>query len=110
MTASLRRQPTSRQTLEALTCSGSLAPLVAAGARLHQSGCMGCIGVGQAPLRTRLERGEHTFTVRNLTRDATFQVRHDVSDRQVRVLVARGRINDFRAARPRVRPRRRGGP
>lgn len=41
--------PTARQTLEALTCSGSLARLVAAGARLHQSGCMGCIGVGQAP-------------------------------------------------------------
>jgi aconitate hydratase len=41
--------PTSRQTLEALARSGSLARLVAAGARLHQSGCMGCIGVGQAP-------------------------------------------------------------
>jgi aconitate hydratase len=35
--------------------------------------------------------------VRNLTRDATFQVRHDVSDRQVRVLLAGGLINDFRA-------------
>jgi len=41
--------PTSRQTLEALARSGSVARLVAAGARLHQSGCMGCIGVGQAP-------------------------------------------------------------
>jgi aconitate hydratase len=48
-------------------------------------------------LRNGLERGEHTFTVRNLTRDATFQVRHDVSDRQVRVLLAGGLINDFRA-------------
>jgi aconitate hydratase len=27
----------------------ALGPLVAAGARLHQSGCMGCIGMGQAP-------------------------------------------------------------
>jgi hypothetical protein len=31
--------------------------------------------------------------------DATFQVRHDVSDRQVRVLLAGGLINDFRARR-----------
>jgi hypothetical protein len=48
-------------------------------------------------LRKGLERGEHTYTVRNLTRDATFEVRHDVSDRQVRVLLAGGLINDFRA-------------
>jgi aconitate hydratase len=26
-----------------------LGPLIAAGGRLHQSGCMGCIGMGQAP-------------------------------------------------------------
>jgi aconitate hydratase len=50
-------------------------------------------------LRKGLERGEDTFTVRNLTGDATFQVRHDVSDRQVRVLLAGGLINDFRARR-----------
>lgn len=41
--------PTSRQTLEALVSIGLLAPLVRSGARLHQSGCMGCIGMGQAP-------------------------------------------------------------
>ena len=41
--------PTSRQTLEALAGEGWLADLVAAGARLHQSGCNGCIGMGQAP-------------------------------------------------------------
>jgi aconitate hydratase len=28
---------------------GALGPLIAAGGRLHQSGCMGCIGMGQAP-------------------------------------------------------------
>jgi aconitate hydratase len=28
--------------------NGSFRPLIAAG-RLHQSGCMGCIGMGQAP-------------------------------------------------------------
>jgi aconitate hydratase len=41
--------PTSRQTLENLMEMGLLPHLVRAGARLHQSGCMGCIGMGQAP-------------------------------------------------------------
>ena len=41
--------PTSRQTLEALARSGAVEALVAAGARLNQAGCLGCIGVGQAP-------------------------------------------------------------
>jgi predicted aconitate hydratase len=41
--------PTSRQTLESLIQNGYLASLVRSGARLHQAGCMGCIGMGQAP-------------------------------------------------------------
>jgi aconitate hydratase len=41
--------PTSRQILEALAGEGWLGELVAAGARLHQAGCNGCIGMGQAP-------------------------------------------------------------
>jgi aconitate hydratase len=41
--------PTSRQTLETLARLGAVAELVAAGARLNQAGCLGCIGVGQAP-------------------------------------------------------------
>ncbi|HEX5195424.1 MAG TPA: aconitate hydratase [Solirubrobacteraceae bacterium] len=41
--------PTSRQSLEELAHSGAVAKLVAAGARLNQAGCLGCIGVGQAP-------------------------------------------------------------
>jgi aconitate hydratase len=41
--------PTSRQLLETLIADGSLAALVAAGARIHQTGCNGCIGMGQAP-------------------------------------------------------------
>jgi len=47
-------------------------------------------------LREGLERGEDAFTVRNVTRDSSFQVRHDLSDRQVRVLLAGGLVNDFR--------------
>ena len=41
--------PTSRQLLEALIADGRLSALVAAGARIHQTGCNGCIGMGQAP-------------------------------------------------------------
>ena len=41
--------PTSRQILVDLTSSGVTVDLVGAGARLHQTGCLGCIGMGQAP-------------------------------------------------------------
>ncbi len=41
--------PTSRQILEELAREGLLLNLVHAGARLHQAGCLGCIGMGQAP-------------------------------------------------------------
>jgi len=41
--------PTSRQILENLTELGYLRDLLGAGARLHQTGCNGCIGMGQAP-------------------------------------------------------------
>ena len=46
---SLDVNPTSRQILQDLTKIGGTFDLIAAGARLHQSGCMGCIGMGQAP-------------------------------------------------------------
>ncbi|HEX3921324.1 MAG TPA: aconitate hydratase [Streptosporangiaceae bacterium] len=41
--------PTSRQILDELARGGWLSSLVASGARIHQSGCLGCIGMGQAP-------------------------------------------------------------
>lgn len=41
--------PTSRQILTDLTKMGATASLVISGARIHQAGCMGCIGMGQAP-------------------------------------------------------------
>ncbi len=41
--------PGSRQVLENLADSNGLLPLFKAGARVHQSGCLGCIGMGQAP-------------------------------------------------------------
>ncbi len=45
--------PTSRQLLENLTASGALQALIHAGARIHQAGCNGCIGMGQAPATGR---------------------------------------------------------
>jgi aconitate hydratase len=41
--------PTSREILEDLTRTGATFELISSGARIHQSGCMGCIGMGQAP-------------------------------------------------------------
>lgn len=46
--------PTSRQLLENLASSGDLARLIHAGVRLHQAGCNGCIGMGQAPATGRI--------------------------------------------------------
>ncbi|MDQ2695242.1 MAG: aconitate hydratase [Pseudomonadota bacterium] len=41
--------PGSRQVLQALIGDGHLGALIGAGGRLHQPGCNGCIGMGQAP-------------------------------------------------------------
>jgi aconitate hydratase len=46
---SLDINPTSRQILENLTAEGHLLSLIHGGARIHQAGCNGCIGMGQAP-------------------------------------------------------------
>ncbi|WP_276165419.1 aconitate hydratase [Zobellia alginiliquefaciens] len=41
--------PTSRQIIQNMIENKAFANLIKAGARFHQSGCMGCIGMGQAP-------------------------------------------------------------
>lgn len=41
--------PTSRQVIENLADTKAFGKLLQAGARFHQAGCMGCIGMGQAP-------------------------------------------------------------
>lgn len=46
--------PTSRQILENLVSKGYLEKLIHAGARIHQPGCNGCIGMGQAPATGRI--------------------------------------------------------
>ncbi|MFC0666273.1 aconitate hydratase [Azotobacter chroococcum] len=46
---SLDINPTSRQILENLSALGYLGTLIHRGARIHQAGCGGCIGMGEAP-------------------------------------------------------------
>jgi aconitate hydratase len=41
--------PGSRQVLENMAAMGDIQTLIHAGARIHQAGCLGCIGMGQAP-------------------------------------------------------------
>ncbi|MBJ6724982.1 aconitate hydratase [Geomesophilobacter sediminis] len=41
--------PGSRQVLENVTNAGGFMSLLLAGAQVHQPGCLGCIGMGQAP-------------------------------------------------------------
>jgi aconitate hydratase len=68
---SLDVNPTSRQILENLMDTGLLGKLVRAGARLHQAGCNGCIGMGQAPATDRisLRTVPRNFPGRSGTRD-----------------------------------------
>jgi len=45
----LEINPGSRQILENIAYSSGLTQLIQSGARIQQSGCLGCIGMGQAP-------------------------------------------------------------
>ncbi|WAL74735.1 aconitate hydratase [Kitasatospora sp. YST-16] len=46
---SLDVNPSSREVFQDLLLTGAAFDLTAAGARIHQTGCLGCIGMGQAP-------------------------------------------------------------
>src|SRR4051812_47719169 len=63
--------PTSREIVVDLTSMGLLTPLIQAGARLHQAGCLGCIGMGQAPAsdRNSLRTFPRNFPGRSGTKD-----------------------------------------
>jgi len=54
--------PTSRQTLATLARDGHVGALLQGGARMHQAGCLGCIGMGQAP-------GTDVVSVRTMPRN-----------------------------------------
>jgi predicted aconitate hydratase len=68
---SLDINPTSRQILENLVSMGLLQKLIHAGARIHQAGCGGCIGMGQAPAtgRISLRTVPRNFPGRSGTKD-----------------------------------------
>jgi aconitate hydratase len=98
--------PTSRQTLEALARSGAVATLVAAGARLNQAGCLGCIGVGQAPASgaVSLRTVPRNFPGRSGTRDDKV---HLCSPETAAASALTGRITDPRTLDmpyPRIEP------
>ncbi|HVW27986.1 MAG TPA: aconitate hydratase [Polyangiaceae bacterium] len=63
--------PTSRALLEDLVETGYFLDLLAAGARIHQPGCNGCIGMGQAPAtgRNSLRTTPRNFPGRSGTRE-----------------------------------------
>ncbi|MDN6280600.1 MAG: aconitate hydratase [Psychroflexus sp.] len=66
--------PTSRQIIQNMVENRAFANLIKAGARFHQSGCMGCIGMGQAP-------ASGTISLRTMPRN--FPDRSGTKDDQV---------------------------
>lgn len=71
---SLDINPSSRQKIEDLGKLGSINSLIQAGGRYHQTGCMGCIGMGQAP-------ASDTISLRTMPRN--FPGRSGTADDQV---------------------------
>ena len=65
--------PTSRQIIENMVKSGAMLQLVQSGARIHQAGCNGCIGMGQAPAsgRNSLRTVPRNFPDRSGTKEDT---------------------------------------
>jgi aconitate hydratase len=63
--------PTSRQMLTDLVQESHIASLLQSGARLHQAGCNGCIGMGQAPAtgRNSLRTTPRNFPGRSGTKE-----------------------------------------
>lgn len=63
--------PSSRQIFSDLTRMGATFDLIAAGARIHQAGCLGCIGMGQAPAvgRNSLRTFPRNFPGRSGTKE-----------------------------------------
>jgi aconitate hydratase len=93
---SLDVNPTSRQILENLVRDGHLGSLIHAGARIHQAGCNGCIGMGQAPATNRLSLRTvpRNFPGRSGTREDKVCL---VSPETAAASALRGEITDPRA-------------
>ncbi len=71
---SLDINPSSRQVIQNLSAMGVFPLMIQAGARFHQTGCMGCIGMGQAP-------ASGTISLRTMPRN--FPGRSGTEDDQV---------------------------
>eukprot|EP00913_Durusdinium_trenchii_P010917 g10246.t1 len=94
--------PTSRQLLLQLLQTGDLGKLIAAGARLHQAGCNGCIGMGQAPAtgKLSLRTVPRNFPGRSGTPDDLVCL---VSPETAAVSALKGMITDPREHETRIR-------
>ena len=97
--------PTNRSILEQLVRDGHLADLIAAGARIHQAGCNGCIGMGQAPAsgQNSLRTVPRNFPSRSGTREDAVWL---CSPETATASALRGEITDPRSmkmAYPRIR-------
>jgi aconitate hydratase len=87
--------PGSRQVLENLTAQGDMFTLIRAGARVHQAGCLGCIGMGQAPATGTISL--RTFPRNFPGRSGTVDDQVYLCSPEVAVAAAvRGRITDPR--------------
>src|SRR5438034_8433058 len=98
--------PTSRQILADLTAMGGTLSLIKSGARIHQAGCMGCIGMGQAPAigRNSLRTVPRNFPGRSGTDEDSVWL---CSPETATAAALTGRITDprdLKMAYPRVSP------
>lgn len=103
---SLYINPSTRQVLQLLSQSGHLDKLLSAGARLHQAGCNGCIGMGQAPAtqKNSLRTTPRNFPGRSGTREDRVWL---CSPETAAASALHGRITDPRTlsmAYPRIKP------
>lgn len=87
--------PTSRQILENMVKGGVMLNLVQAGARIHQAGCNGCIGMGQAPAsgRNSLRTVPRNFPDRSGTKEDSVYL---VSPETATISALTGKITDPR--------------
>lgn len=87
--------PSSRQMLTNLVDNGHIASLLSAGGRLHQAGCNGCIGMGQAPAtgRNSLRTTPRNFPGRSGTKEDSVFI---VSPETAAASALTGKITDPR--------------
>ncbi len=93
--------PGSRQVLENISDTGGLTSLIMAGARIHESGCLGCIGMSQAPGtgQVSLRTFPRNFPGRSGTKDDRVYL---CSPETAAAAVIRGVITDPRDLSPEI--------